>query len=422
MNAKAYDGPRVARTRPARAGPNARAPVNCIEFTRTALSSADRGTNCGTNDCHAAVVMPAPRPEITTQPRIRGVVAAPVDQSSHRTVAMTMARAWAQISNQRRSWRSASDPASGPTTVAGKNAQNALTPTSAVEWVSWSTTNGTVTVCIHVPVFEINPAIQNVVNSRERNATRAPEGAGSGPGAGLWSWPFPSATAPNLPVAPRAPPRPDPGGTNICSGRVGVVAPHQRSLFAAGPLAIDDATPTQRIALDAASWVDVRRDWVRGSDALLDHLVETVEWRQGRRRMYDRVLDDPACRGGTARVSRSPTRSSSTWRRRSGGATRCRCMRSGSTTTEMAPTAVAFHADRELREVDDTLIAIVTLGARRPFLVRPKRGGRSVDVAPAGGDLLVMGGACQRGFEHGVPKVASAGPRISCTWRWARAT
>jgi alkylated DNA repair dioxygenase AlkB len=86
--------------------------------------------------------------------------------------------------------------------------------------------------------------------------------------------------------------------------------------------------------------------------------------------------------------------------------------------------SVASHADRELRELDDALVAIVTLGARRPFLLRPKdrekTGGRSIDLAPASGDLLVMGGACQAGWEHGVPKVVRAGPRISATWRWAR--
>ena len=200
------------------------------------------------------------------------------------------------------------------------------------------------------------------------------------------------------------------------------MAPHQRSLFAAGPLAIDDATPTQRIALDAASWVDVRRDWVRGTDALLDDLVETVEWRQGRRRMYDRVLDDPRLSRWYREGEPLPHPFLVDVAQAIGRRYAVPLHALGLNYYRDGTDSVAFHADRELREVDDTLIAIVTLGARRPFLVRPKRGGRSVDVAPAGGDLLVMGGACQRGFEHGVPKVASAGPRISCTWRWARAT
>src|SRR5262249_33079312 len=80
--------------------------------------------------------------------------------------------------------------------------------------------------------------------------------------------------------------------------------------------------------------------------------------------------------------------------------------------------SVAWHADRELRVLDDTLIAIVTLGVRRPFLLRPKGGGRSVDVAPGSGDLLVMGGAAQRDWEHAVPKTARSGPRVSVSFRW----
>jgi alkylated DNA repair dioxygenase AlkB len=82
--------------------------------------------------------------------------------------------------------------------------------------------------------------------------------------------------------------------------------------------------------------------------------------------------------------------------------------------------SVAYHRDRELRRLDDTLIAIVTLGAARPFLIRPLGGGRSRDLRPGSGDLLVMGGRCQVAWEHGVPKVAHAGPRISATLRWAK--
>nr|WP_249420487.1 alpha-ketoglutarate-dependent dioxygenase AlkB [Rhabdothermincola salaria] len=81
--------------------------------------------------------------------------------------------------------------------------------------------------------------------------------------------------------------------------------------------------------------------------------------------------------------------------------------------------SVAFHRDRELRRVDDALVAVLTLGARRSFLVRPRGGGRSLDLAPSSGDLLVMGGRCQLDWEHGVPKVARAGARISASWRWS---
>jgi alkylated DNA repair dioxygenase AlkB len=80
--------------------------------------------------------------------------------------------------------------------------------------------------------------------------------------------------------------------------------------------------------------------------------------------------------------------------------------------------SVASHRDRELRRLDQTLVAIVTLGATRPFLVRHRTGGRSRDLRPSAGDLLVMGGRCQADWEHCVPKVARAGPRISVSVRW----
>ena len=74
--------------------------------------------------------------------------------------------------------------------------------------------------------------------------------------------------------------------------------------------------------------------------------------------------------------------------------------------------SVAFHADRELRYLDNTIVAIVTLGAARPFLVRPQGGRPLRDFRPASGDLVVMGGTCQKFFEHAVPKVAASGPRV----------
>jgi alkylated DNA repair dioxygenase AlkB len=81
--------------------------------------------------------------------------------------------------------------------------------------------------------------------------------------------------------------------------------------------------------------------------------------------------------------------------------------------------SVAWHRDRELRHLDRTLVAIVTLGGPRPFLVRPYGGGRSRDIRPGSGDLLVMGGRCQADWEHSVPKVRSAPPRLSLSLRWS---
>jgi len=48
-------------------------------------------------------------------------------------------------------------------------------------------------------------------------------------------------------------------------------------------------------------------------------------------------------------------------------------------------------------------------------------GGASIPFHLGGGDLLVMGGTCQRTWRHGIPKVAQAGPRIALMFRpsWA---
>ena len=194
----------------------------------------------------------------------------------------------------------------------------------------------------------------------------------------------------------------------------------QRSLLGGGEVRVDPGARFERIELDETAWIDVARAWLLGADTLLDALIDTVDWKQGRRRMYDRVLDDP-------RLSR--------WYRRTdplphpalaliGEAldTRLGVPLAGPAMNFYRDGAdsVAWHADRELRELDDTRIAIVTLGGQRPFLVRPRGGGRSRNLAPGAGDLLVMGGSCQLRWEHSVPKTRSAGPRISCSWRWTK--
>jgi alkylated DNA repair dioxygenase AlkB len=199
------------------------------------------------------------------------------------------------------------------------------------------------------------------------------------------------------------------------------VVPLQRSLLTAGSPALDPDVTWERLELGDGSWVELARGFLRGADDVLDHVVPRVPWSRGRRLMYDRMVDDPRLSHRCADRATVPhpvlqdARAALQRRYRvTLGVLALNYYRDGRD-------SVAFHRDRELRELDDTLIAIVTLGARRPFLLRPlaHRGARSRDLAPGSGDLLVMGGACQRAWEHGVPKVAVAGPRVSATWRWA---
>jgi alkylated DNA repair dioxygenase AlkB len=190
----------------------------------------------------------------------------------------------------------------------------------------------------------------------------------------------------------------------------------QGTLLGDGEPRLDATRPVERIRLDERSWVDVRRGWLAGADSLFEQLVHDVPWRQRRRWMYDRMVEEPRLTHafGTRRFPHPVLRAIRKALRRGDaadfGAIFGNYYRDGHD-------SVAFHRDRELRHDGPALIAIVTLGAARPFLLRPHGGGRSVDVRPGSGDLLVMRGRTHCDWEHGVPKVASAAPRISLSLR-----
>jgi alkylated DNA repair dioxygenase AlkB len=194
-------------------------------------------------------------------------------------------------------------------------------------------------------------------------------------------------------------------------GSVGEIGP--------GPLAPE----VERILLSDGAWVDVRRDWVTGADALFERLHRTVPWRAERRKMYDRVVDVPrlvsfydegsdlphpglsALRGALDRHYRDELGEPF--------ATVGLCLyRDGHD-------SVAWHGDTIGRgQVEDTMVAIVSLGERRRLLLRPRGGGAAHRFELGRGDLLVMGGSCQRTWEHSVPKSARAiGPRMSVQFR-----
>ncbi|MDZ4827605.1 MAG: alpha-ketoglutarate-dependent dioxygenase AlkB [Actinomycetota bacterium] len=199
------------------------------------------------------------------------------------------------------------------------------------------------------------------------------------------------------------------------------MAVHQLTLPGGGDPALHDTAPFERTALDDQSWVDVARGWMAGADSLLALFEATVEWKQGKRWMYERMVDDPRLSrwfpAGTTPPDPVLAAAKHALEQRY-------CVRLGSIGLNYyrdGSDSVAWHADKELRDVDDSLVAILTLGGPRPLLIRPKGKGRSRDFGPGSGDLLVMGGRCQVDWEHSVPKVRRAGPRMSCSWRWSRA-
>jgi alkylated DNA repair dioxygenase AlkB len=183
----------------------------------------------------------------------------------------------------------------------------------------------------------------------------------------------------------------------------------------------------ERVELDGSSWVDVVRGLLPDADAVHDSLEATMPWEQGKVFRYERWMDEPRLMAVQKGDDRHPAlREAQEWIMR----------RYRISLPAIAPLAlyrnerdsVAYHRDRELRWLDDTVIGVLTLGARRPWLMKPlgqraldeddeMRG--AIDLAPASGDLLVMGGRCQAAWLHAVPKVRErCRSRISAQWRW----
>ena len=194
----------------------------------------------------------------------------------------------------------------------------------------------------------------------------------------------------------------------------------QLTFLGGGEPRVNEDAPIERITLDRESWLLIARDWLLGADTLLHDLIESVDWKQGRRHMYERVVDDPRLSCHYARDDALPHPALADMGARLDALLGVDLHGPGCNYYRDGRDSVAWHADRELRDLEDTRIAIVTLGARRPFLIRgfDKRQ-KSRNLAPGSGDLIVMGGAAQMHWQHAVPKTKHSGPRISCTWRAA---
>ncbi len=191
-------------------------------------------------------------------------------------------------------------------------------------------------------------------------------------------------------------------------------------------LAIDRDATVERIELDATSWVDMCTGFVCEAEEQLRAMRDGVTWSQNEVLRYDRYIPERRLGAGLRAADAPLLRQigmhlDARYRVPFAGV--------GALLYRDGDDFQGLHSDREMRWLDDTLIGIVVLGARRPFVVRA-RGAGAVERVPAGtapgdivlrpgaGDLLVMGGACQRDWLHGVPKVPGAAERISLTWRW----
>lgn len=183
----------------------------------------------------------------------------------------------------------------------------------------------------------------------------------------------------------------------------------------------------ERVQLDARSWVDVIRDFMPDAESVYADLLANVAWRQSRVYRYERYVDEPRMGGWVPRERPNValTRAREWLVERYGVPFDAGAL----ALYRNEHDSVGFHRDRELKWLDDTVIAVLTLGATRPWLMKPMGSGParrdnsdlagSIDLMPASGDLIVMGGRAQADWLHAVPKVAGAvEPRISVQWRW----
>ena len=175
--------------------------------------------------------------------------------------------------------------------------------------------------------------------------------------------------------------------------------------------------------LTHGAWLDVRPGWLTAGDRLLEDLVHEVPWQAERRQMYDSVVDVPRLTRFYAEGEPLP-RPILAQARDALSAHYAGELGEPFTTAGMClyrdgRDSVAWHGDRIGRSREqDTTIAIVSLGADRPLSLRPRDGGASIKVAAGHGDLVVMGGSCQRTWDHAILKTSAVvGPRISVQFR-----
>jgi alkylated DNA repair dioxygenase AlkB len=185
-----------------------------------------------------------------------------------------------------------------------------------------------------------------------------------------------------------------------------------------GPLAGLRRTPLSR-----GAWVDVMPGWVSAADDLFVRLVDDVPWHAERRQMYERVVDVPRLLSwyGEGDPLPDPVLEEARDRLSShyAGELGEPFVTAGLCYYRDGRDSVAWHGDTTGRSrTEDTMVAIVSVGEARRLMLRPRGGGDSIGFALGHGDLIVMGGSCQRTWEHAILKTARpVGPRISIQFR-----
>jgi alkylated DNA repair dioxygenase AlkB len=181
----------------------------------------------------------------------------------------------------------------------------------------------------------------------------------------------------------------------------------------------------RRLPLEDGAWLEYLPGFLCGHAQLFERLLQTTDFHTETRLMYDREVAVPRCHAsfpedgpGHPVIRRLQAALSERYREE--------FQRVSVALYRNGHDSVAFHGDYVARKLPEALVASVSLGAPRRFLLRRTGGAeratesshqRSVALSLGAGDLLVMGGTCQRTYQHAVPKVAHAEPRLVVMFR-----
>ncbi|PIE27985.1 MAG: alpha-ketoglutarate-dependent dioxygenase AlkB [Micrococcales bacterium] len=196
---------------------------------------------------------------------------------------------------------------------------------------------------------------------------------------------------------------------------------YQATLFGPSRPAVPALRP-ERTQLARGAWLDIAHGYLADADEVFDALVTHVPWRAERRVMWDREVDVPRLVYTYGSGQQLPHPALAAARDQLSEHYRAELgepfVTAGCCFYRDGRDSVAWHGDTFGRgKSEDTMVAVVSVGDPRRLALRLRGGGASMSVTMGHGDLVVMGGSCQRTWEHAVPKVASAGPRISVQFR-----
>ncbi len=200
---------------------------------------------------------------------------------------------------------------------------------------------------------------------------------------------------------------------------------HQPSMWdtAEEPALLPLTGRVRRTTLSGGAWVDHLPGWMTGSEAVLEVLLGDIGWRADRRQMYEREVAVPRLLrwygGGEALPHPLLEQARAALDSHYGPELGEPFVTAGMCLYRDGRDSVAWHGDRLGRARSaDTMVAILSLGSPRPLMLRPIGGGESLRFPAGHGDLVVMGGSCQRTWEHCIPKTARpVGPRVSIQFR-----